>query len=43
MSLIDREKLDEYFISKGAEKDENVFVIHGSYKKEPWYLNPVIR
>lgn len=33
-------KLDAYFISLGAKKDTRVFVYHGKFKEEPWYLNP---
>ena len=30
-------KLDNFFISNGANKDEIIFVYHGTFNSKPWY------
>jgi len=30
-------KLDNFFIERGASKDEEIFVYHGNFTSIPWY------
>lgn len=31
-------KLDNYFISNGSNKDERIYVYHGTFDSKPWYI-----